>query len=112
MPKRIAIVNHISTEELLVRYRQATQATERSHYQIIWLLATGKTTAQVAQVTGYTRIWIYQLVKRYNQFGTNALGDQRHHNPGKEALFTDVQQAQLWQVLENKALLWWIVEWS
>jgi hypothetical protein len=36
MPKRIAIVNHMSTEELLVRYRQATQATERSQYQIIW----------------------------------------------------------------------------
>jgi transposase len=57
----------------------------------------------VAQITGYTRIWIYQLVKRYNQFGTRALGDQRHHNPGKQTLFTDVQQAQLWQVLEGKA---------
>lgn len=77
MPKQIAIVNHISTEELLVRYRQATEATQRSHYQIIWLLTTGKTTQEVAQVTGYTRIWIYQLVKRYNQLGTRALGDQR-----------------------------------
>ncbi|MBD2499480.1 helix-turn-helix domain-containing protein [Anabaena azotica FACHB-119] len=57
----------MSTEELLVRYRQTTQATERSHYQIIWLLATGKTVNEVAQVTGYTRIWIYQLIKRYNQ---------------------------------------------
>lgn len=103
MPKRIAIVNHISTEELLVRYRQATEATQRSHYQIIWLLATGKTPTEVAQITGYRRIWIYQLIKRYNQFGTSALGDQRHHNPGKQTLFTDVQQAQLWQVLEGKA---------
>ncbi|MEH2468072.1 hypothetical protein [Nostoc sp.] len=62
MSKRIAaatpvvdIVNHMSTEELLVRYRQATEATERSHCQIIWLLATGKTVAEAAQVTGYTR---------------------------------------------------------
>jgi transposase len=93
----------ISAEELLVRYRQATQATERSHYQIIWLLATGKTPQQVAQVTGYTRIWIYQLVKRYNQFGTAGLGDKRHQNPGKEPGLTDVQQAQLWQVMSEKA---------
>ena len=103
MPKRIAITNHISSEELLARYRQATEATQRSHYQIIWLLATGKTPQEVAQVTGYTRIWIYQLIKRYNQYGTSALGDQRYHNPGKEPNLTDVQQAQLWQVLEDKA---------
>jgi transposase len=103
MPKRIAIANHLSAEELLVRYRQATQATERSHYQIIWLLATGKTPQQVAQVTGYTRIWIYQLVKRYNHFGRAGLGDKRHQNPGKEPGLTDVQQAQLWQVMSEKA---------
>jgi transposase len=103
MPKQIAIANHLSTEELLIRYRQATEAIKRSHYQIIWLLATGKTPLEVAQVTGYTRIWIYQLVKRYNQFGTSALGDQRRHNPGKESNLTDVQQAQLWQVVSDKA---------
>jgi transposase len=103
MPRRIAIAPHLSKEELLVRYRQATQAIERSHYQIIWLLATGKTPVEVAQVTGYTRTWIYQLVKRYNQDGEKALADGRHRNPGREANLTDVQQAQLWQVLSDKA---------
>jgi transposase len=103
MPKRIAIANHLSAEELLVRYRQATQPIERSHYQIMWLLATGKTPQEVAQVTGYTRIWIYQLVKRYNSDGQKALGDKRHHNPGREPNLTDVEQAQLWQVLSEKA---------
>lgn len=103
MPKRIAIANHLSAEELLVRYRQATQPIERSHYQIMWLLATGKTPQEVAQVTGYTRIWIYQLVKRYNEDGQKALGDKRHHNPGREANLTDVEQARLWQVLSEKA---------
>ncbi len=55
MPKRIAIANHLSAEELLVRYRQARQPIERSHYQIMWLLATGKTPQEVAQVTGYIK---------------------------------------------------------
>lgn len=103
MPKRIALAPHLGTEELFARYRQTTEPTERSHYQIIWLLATGKTPLEVSSVTGYSRVWIYQLVKRYNSGGPNALGDGRHHNPGKEPQLTDVQQAQLWQVLSELA---------
>ena len=103
MPKRIAIVKHLSTEELFVRYRQAVEATERSRYQIVWLLATGKTVKEVSEVTGYTRIWIYQIIKRYNQDGASGLANKRHLNLGKESLLTDVQQAQLWQVLSEKA---------
>ncbi|BAZ32140.1 hypothetical protein NIES4074_46420 [Cylindrospermum sp. NIES-4074] len=103
MPKRIAIANHLSTEELFVRYREAAEATERSHFQIMWLLATGKTVKEVSVVTGYTKIWIYQIIKRYNQDGASGLANKRHLNQGKESLLTDVQQAQLWQVLSEKA---------
>jgi hypothetical protein len=91
MPKRIALASHLGIEELFSRYRQATEPMERSHYQIIWLLATGLTALEVSQVTGYTRIWIYQLVKRYNEEGATLLGDQRHQNLGKESWLTDVQ---------------------
>ncbi len=103
MAKRIAIANYLSAQELLVHYRQATNVTERTHYQIIWLLVAGKTPLEVAQVTGYSRTWIYQLVKRYNKWGTKGLGDQRCHNQGQEAILTDLQQAQLWQVLCEKS---------
>ena len=61
MARRIALANYLSAQELLVHYRQATNVTERTHYQIIWLLVTGKTPLEVAQVTGYSRTWIYQL---------------------------------------------------
>ena len=54
--------NHLSTEELFVRYREAAEATERSHFQIMWLLAMGKTVKEVSEVTGYTKIWIYQII--------------------------------------------------
>ena len=52
MPKRITIIPHLSVDDLEQRYRQATEAIERSHYQIIWLLATGRPTSEVAAVTG------------------------------------------------------------
>ena len=42
MPKKIVLSDRLSTEELLAKYRNTSNAIERSHYQIIWLLSTGK----------------------------------------------------------------------
>lgn len=42
-------------------------------------------------------------MKRYNELGIEALGDGRRHNRGAEALISDIEQAQLWQVLQGKA---------
>jgi hypothetical protein len=58
MPKRISIIPHLTIDELEQRYRQTTEPIERSHYQIIWLLAQGRLTEEVAAVTGYGRDWI------------------------------------------------------
>ena len=85
------------------RYRGTKDPIERSHYQIIWLLATGRPTEEVAAVTGYSRNWIYELVWGYNQLGPNSLGDARRQNFGGEPLLSDVQQAQLWQGLQGPA---------
>lgn len=101
MPKRIQIASHLSVEELEQRYRQATDGIERSHYQIIWLLAQGHRTKEVAQLTGYSRSWIYELVWGYNRLGPEAMGDKRHQNPGAKPLLDEFQQAQLWQILQE-----------
>jgi transposase len=103
MPKKLVLSNHLNTQELFSRYRQASQVTLKSHYQIIWLLSTSKTPKQVAEITGYSQTWIYQLMNRYNQQGEKGLGDLRSYNPGKEPLLNDVQQAQLHQVLTSSA---------
>jgi transposase len=101
MPRRITIDAHLGLEELESRYRQAKEATERSHYQAIWLLAKGKTTAEVSEVTGYGVSWIYELVRSYNRRGPDSLGDQRRHNQGAKPLLDDVQLSQLWQALQS-----------
>lgn len=103
MPKRITITPHLSLEELERRYRQAKTPIEHSHYQIIWLLAQGRRTEDVAAITGYSRIWIYELVWGYNRIGPETLGDGRHVNPGATPLLDDVQQANLWQALRGPA---------
>src|SRR3712207_2972914 len=58
MPKKIKLESHLSTAELESRYRDAKDPIERSHYQIVWLISQGKTTAEVMEATGYNRNWI------------------------------------------------------
>lgn len=103
MPKKLVLSQHLSTQELFNRYRSTNNVIQKSHYQIIWLLSTSKTPKQVAEITGYSQTWIYQLINRYNQQGEEGLGDLRASNPGKEPLLNDIQQAQLHQVLTSAA---------
>ncbi|NEO02500.1 MAG: hypothetical protein F6K50_46285 [Moorea sp. SIO3I7] len=49
MPKTVTVESHLSSEELYSRYRASTSSVQRSHYQIIWLLADGKTPATEAR---------------------------------------------------------------
>lgn len=103
MGRRISVATHLSIEELEKGYREAKEGIESRQYQIIWLLAQGKKTEEVQALTGYSRTWIYALVKRYNESGVKALGDLRHSNKGQKPLVNDVEQAQLWQVLQGEA---------
>jgi transposase len=90
-------------DELHTRYRNASNPVARSHWQIIWLLAQGTPTAQVATAIGYTRGWIRTLARRYTAGGPDALGDRRHANPGGTPLLTPAQQAQLATLLNGPA---------
>jgi transposase len=95
MPKRLSIQAHLSLADLETRYRGAKDPVARSHWQIIWLLAQGQASAQVAVVTGYTVNWIRLLARRYNQHGPTGLGDRRHANPGATGLLSAAQRLAL-----------------
>src|SRR5918993_1640067 len=103
MPKTIKLEAHLSSKELENRYRKARDRVLQSHYQIVWLISSGKSTSQVMEVTGYSRGWIQQLARRYNAFGAEALGDRRHRNPGARdrALLSADQREELKEVLKE-----------
>lgn len=103
MPRRITIVPHLSVKQLYCKYRQAKETVARSQYQILWLLASGKKTEEVAQTTGYSVQWIRELARRYNRSGIKELGDRRHNNPGGKPLVDDIQTAQLLQAIQQPA---------
>jgi transposase len=103
MPKTIKLESHLGSEELENRYRKAHDPVLRSHYQILWLISEGKSTTQVMEVTGYSRGWIQQLARSYNEGGPEALGDRRHGNPGARdrALLSEDQQEELRETLKK-----------
>jgi transposase len=101
MPKRLSIQAHLALDELESRYRRAKDPVARSHWQIIWLLAQGLASAQVADVTGYTINWVRTIARRYNQQGPAGLEDRRHHNPGAAGLLSLAQRRALSAALEQ-----------
>jgi transposase len=86
MVKRIHVEARLAPAELGRRYRAARDPVERTHYQIVWLLAQGRATREVMVATGYSRRWVQEVARRYNRAGPAGLGDRRRANPGGEAL--------------------------
>ena len=84
----VQVADHLSLEELQAGWRGSKDATEARHYQVIWLLAQGHRTAEVARLTGFVPRWVEQLLARYNAFGPPSLGDRRRSNGAKPTLLT------------------------
>ena len=103
MPKKIELQQHLGAAELARRYRAARDPVERTHYQIVWLLARGKTTTEVMAATGYSRSWVQEVARRYNRQGAAGLGDRRHRNPGGEALLDQAGRGELRAALAGEA---------
>lgn len=102
--RRIQLAAHLSTEELEQRYRQSREPTERSRWQIIWLLSKGLLAREVAESTGYSPYWIGQLARRYNTDGPAGLVNRRR-TVGRRAptLLSSAQLEELRQALTGPA---------
>jgi transposase len=103
MPRTVKLEDHLSVEELKTRYREARDPVERSHYQILWLLARGESAKGAAEITGYSTRWVSEVVRRYNEGGARAMGDRRHQNPGGRFLLSEDERRELLKALEGPA---------
>ena len=102
MARPLVIAPHLTVTDLEQRYRQAGDPVARSQWQMLWLLAGGMPTAEVARVTGYSVRWVQEIARRYRA-GPEAIGDRRHRNPGAAPLLTGQQQEQLRAALAGPA---------
>jgi transposase len=82
------VVEHLDLEELQAGYRRSEEATLARHYQVIWLLAQGRTCPEVAGLTSFALRWVEQLLARYNAFGPSSLGDRRRGNGAAPTVLT------------------------
>ncbi len=78
MSRRIHLQPHLSVDELERRYRAAKEPNERTWWQLLWLLAQGRTATELSAVTGYRAYWIGQIAKRYNEQGPAGMQNRRH----------------------------------
>lgn len=101
--RQVKVAPHLSIEELEGRYRRAQEPHERSWWQILWLLARGRTARQVAESTGYSAYWIGQLARRYNTRGPDAMRNRQRFAAGgsyrRPMLLSDAQQNELREAL-------------
>jgi Homeodomain-like domain len=74
MQKRFAVQPHLSLEEIEQQDCKAKDPVARSHWQIIWLLAQGKSFKQIVEYIGYGLSWIRTIAHRYNEEGPDADG--------------------------------------
>jgi transposase len=103
MARKLTLAPHLSVAELHQRYRAAEDPVARSHWQMLWLLADGWPTAEVARVTGYGVRWVQEIARRYRDGGPAAVADRRHANRGAAPLLDAAQQAWLQEVLGGPA---------
>jgi transposase len=82
------VAEHLGLAELQAGYRTSGDATLARHYQVIWLLAQGRSLAETARLTSFAGRWIERLLARYNAFGPASLGDRRRGNGAPPKLLT------------------------
>jgi hypothetical protein len=104
MGRHIHLQPHLSVDELEQRYRAAKEPHERTWWQILWLLAQGRTATELAGVTGYSAYWIGQVAKRYNEQGPAGMYHRQHTTSRRMApLLSPALQEDLQQALAGPA---------
>lgn len=102
MAKAIALNMRDEVETLKARYRASNDAVERRRLQVIWLLAEGRSRQEVSELTAYSRVSLYQTVKRYNAEGVEGLKDGRHENQGAAPLLRIEERERLLEAMKDE----------
>jgi len=104
MSRQIRLATHLSVAALEQRYRAAYEPHERTWWQILWLLAKGQTSTAIAESTGYSRAWIGQIAKRYNEQGPEGMHNRRHTTSWRAPrMVSTEQQEEMRQALAGPA---------
>lgn len=104
MGRHTVLKDHLTIEELEHKYLSSDDIVERNHWQILWMLAQGKTATLAAEAIGYSNNWVGKIVKRYNEYGPDSLIDHRHNNQGGKFILNEEQMSKLKVMLQGDSL--------
>lgn len=100
MAARLRLAPHLTHDEIFERYRSCKHACEKSRWHVIWLKSQQKTTAFIAETTGFKTDWVRRIIRRYNEFGSESLRDGRFKN-GRTSILDMQMQKELYAALQN-----------
>lgn len=105
MSRKLPLHPHLPTPELSQRARQAPTLVEARRWQLLALVADGKTVKDAAALVGLTVYYARRLVRRYNAEGPASLPDHRLTAvpPVPPSLLTPDQQQELAQAVQGPA---------
>jgi transposase len=101
--RSLKIKDHLSPQQIHKRYIQCNGAVEKTHWQIIWLLARQDDPLkadEAAKVIGCSPDWVRKLARRYNAEGPTGLRDKRSEN-GNDPLLNKEQFKKLEKALRE-----------
>src|SRR5258708_38336109 len=108
MAKRVEVKTDLTAEELQKRYRQTTDAVERTHWHILWQAKEGKTPREVAELLGYTARGGRTIMQRWNAEGEAGIRDHRQDIDVSRPLLSAHQQEDLAAALQEAPAGGWL----
>src|SRR5947209_17093541 len=105
MAGRTHLHPHLPTPELSQRARHAPTLVEARRWQLLALIADGKTTKDAAALVGLQEDYAGRVVRRYNREGPTSLRDRRleWRPQPRPALLTPEEQQELAEAVQGPA---------
>ncbi|MCB9765124.1 MAG: IS630 family transposase [Alphaproteobacteria bacterium] len=82
--------------------KAAKKADAYAQWQVILLAMRGHSARSISELTGVSRSWLFEIVRRYNAEGPASMGDRRANNPGAARLLDEEGLVALAEALEGR----------
>jgi len=105
MARKLSLHPHLPTPELSQRARQAPNLVEARRWQLLALVADGKTVQDAASLVGLYANYARRVVRRYNHEGPIGVRDRRLDQtpPVRPPLLSAEQQQELAEAVQGPA---------
>jgi transposase len=102
MPRRLTLINPLSTEEFEHRHQNSSRPVEKRNWHVLWLFSREKKTEEIADFLGITVEWVRLIIRKYNEQGEKGMEDKRKNNKGgNPPLLTSLQMEKLSIILQK-----------